>query len=414
MTRTRYWSPRTTSETPRGRSTAYVAANSPGSRWSSATGGSSGTDTAPSSTGQHPDSTYPIRSPAISPTWPAAWTTTPSTSSDAATCRSTAPYPNNASSKPEPAPPMSRRQRSLDLAGVSKLATRFRKLSRGDERNTFEKQYVNLRVSDDGAVWHLSGRLTATDGQVVRKALDRRADQIPPLTSDSDLELTPAQKQAIGLTTMAQDDLDQHLRTGRSRRTRTGHPAHPRPDPRERIRQHPRRRTLRRPPRRTAGRRDGRMRRTHRTHHHHRRPSHRNRASTTPGPQTAPPSRARQGPPMRHRLLPERLPAPNPPHHPQTRRRSRHGREPRHPLLVPPSHRHPPAWTPHRPPHATTAAAGSYRPEPGPTTGTRPTSNTSAPTNNNNAPTKPSSTNTTPNNPTPAASNHTRPEQDRH
>ena len=102
----------------------------------------------------------------------------------------------------------------LDLAAVTKLATRFRKLSRGDERNTFEKQYVNLRVSDDGAVWHLSGRLTATDGQVVRKALDRRADQIPPLTSDSDLELTPAQKQATGLTTMAQDDLDQHLQPG--------------------------------------------------------------------------------------------------------------------------------------------------------------------------------------------------------
>ena len=102
----------------------------------------------------------------------------------------------------------------LDLAGVTKLATRFRKLNRGDERSAFETQYVNLRVSDDGAVWHLSGRLTATDSQAVRKALDRRADQIPPLTSDSDPELTPAQKQAIGLTTMAQDDLDQHLVPG--------------------------------------------------------------------------------------------------------------------------------------------------------------------------------------------------------
>ena len=102
----------------------------------------------------------------------------------------------------------------LDLAGVTKLATRFRKHSRGDERTAFERQYVNVRVSDDGAVWHLSGRLTATDGQIVRKALDRRADQIPPLTSDSDPELTPAQKQAIGLTTMAQDDLDQDLTPG--------------------------------------------------------------------------------------------------------------------------------------------------------------------------------------------------------
>ena len=102
----------------------------------------------------------------------------------------------------------------LDLAGVTKLATRFRKLSRGDERSAFDRQYVTLSVSDDGAVWHLSGRLSATDGQIVRQALDRRADHIPPITSQPDTELTPAQKQAIGLTTMAQDDLDQHLQPG--------------------------------------------------------------------------------------------------------------------------------------------------------------------------------------------------------
>ena len=102
----------------------------------------------------------------------------------------------------------------LDLAGVAKLATRFRKLSRGDERSAFERQYVNLRASEDGAVWHLSGRLTATDGQIVRKALDQRADRIPPLASPPDSELSPGQKQAIGLTTMAQDDLDQHLTPG--------------------------------------------------------------------------------------------------------------------------------------------------------------------------------------------------------
>ncbi len=65
-------------------------------------------------------------------------------------------------------------------------------------------------------MWHLSGRLTATDGQIVRHALDRRSDQIPRLThgTDTDSELTPAQKQAIGLTTMAQDDLDQNLTPG--------------------------------------------------------------------------------------------------------------------------------------------------------------------------------------------------------
>ena len=104
----------------------------------------------------------------------------------------------------------------LDLAGVAKLATKFRKLSRGDERKAFDRQYVNLRVSEDGAAWHLSGRLTATDGQIVRKALDRRADRIPSMAfpSDVDSDLSPGQKQAIGLATMAQDDLDQHLTPG--------------------------------------------------------------------------------------------------------------------------------------------------------------------------------------------------------
>ena len=104
----------------------------------------------------------------------------------------------------------------LDLVGVAKLASRLRKLSRRDERAEFERQYVNLRASEDGAVWHLSGRLTATDGQIVRKALEQRADQIPPLatSSDADSELSPGQKQAIGLTTMAQDDLDQRLTPG--------------------------------------------------------------------------------------------------------------------------------------------------------------------------------------------------------
>ena len=48
----------------------------------------------------------------------------------------------------------------------------------------------------------------------MRQALDRRADQIPPLTTGDDSELTPAQKQAIALTTMAQDDLDQTLEPG--------------------------------------------------------------------------------------------------------------------------------------------------------------------------------------------------------
>ncbi len=102
----------------------------------------------------------------------------------------------------------------LDLAAVTKLATRFRRLNKGDERSAFERQYVNLRVSEDGAVWHLSGRLTATDGQIVRTALERRADRIPPLASQPDAELSPGQKQAIGLTTMAQDDLDQDLVPG--------------------------------------------------------------------------------------------------------------------------------------------------------------------------------------------------------
>ena len=118
----------------------------------------------------------------------------------------------------------------LDLVGVAKLASRLRKLSRGDERAEFERQYVNLKASEDGAVWHLSGRLTATDGQIVRKALDQRADQIPPLTtsSDADPELSPGQKQAIGLTTHGPRRPRPMPHTRRPGRTRTRCHAHQR------------------------------------------------------------------------------------------------------------------------------------------------------------------------------------------
>ena len=102
----------------------------------------------------------------------------------------------------------------LDLAGVNRLATKFRRLTRGDERSEFERQYVSLRVSEDGQVWYLSGRLTPLDGQVVREALDRRADRIPDQVAESGTDLTPGQKQAVGLTTMARDDLDSGLAPG--------------------------------------------------------------------------------------------------------------------------------------------------------------------------------------------------------
>ena len=99
----------------------------------------------------------------------------------------------------------------MDLLGVKKLAARYRKMSKADDKKIFESQYVNLRESDDGRQWYLSGRLTAIDGEIIRKALDKRADTVPDIATGPDRQLTPAQKQAIGLTTMAADDLDGHI-----------------------------------------------------------------------------------------------------------------------------------------------------------------------------------------------------------
>ncbi|MDE0642514.1 MAG: DUF222 domain-containing protein [bacterium] len=99
----------------------------------------------------------------------------------------------------------------MDLLGVKKLAARYRKMSKTDDKKIFESQYVNLRESDDGRQWYLSGRLTAIDGEIIRKALDKRADTVPDIATGPDRQLTPAQKQAIGLTTMAADDLDGHI-----------------------------------------------------------------------------------------------------------------------------------------------------------------------------------------------------------
>ncbi len=289
----------------------------------------------------------------------------------------------------------------LDLAGVKKLAAKYRKLSRGDEREAFERQYVNLRVSDDGAVWHLSGRLTATDGQVVRQALDRRADQIPPLASEEDSELSPGQKQAIGLTTMAQYDLDQDLQPGD-------------PAGREPVIMLVKDQTLGDESEDTRGvelseapgSAPKRSRRSNAKDAANRSPS-RPARSWTPG---QPAGRSRSG--CAERCSPGTGNASSTPARTATGSKPTTSSPNATVVPTPPTTWRPSAGTTTTSPsiegdtkstrtHRHTAA-DSYHPEPGPNTATPPTSNTTAPTSNNSGPTSNSSTGTTLNNPTPA------------
>jgi len=101
---------------------------------------------------------------------------------------------------------------SLDLAGVDRLATRVRRVSRRDEHVVFVDRYVSIQPTLDEASWHLTGQFPAVDGKIVEQALQHRSDELHALSGGE--TCTRAQRQADGLVAMAQDSLDRHDDTG--------------------------------------------------------------------------------------------------------------------------------------------------------------------------------------------------------
>ncbi|MDE0709559.1 MAG: HNH endonuclease signature motif containing protein [bacterium] len=99
------------------------------------------------------------------------------------------------------------RTRDLDLDSVGRVVQQMRKITREDERRIFEGQYVAFQPSLDGSHVRMNGRLGAFEAEICREALNRRGEALVPAGEERP---DPGQRRALALTTLCQDELDQH------------------------------------------------------------------------------------------------------------------------------------------------------------------------------------------------------------
>ena len=105
------------------------------------------------------------------------------------------------------------RSRDLDLEAVRRLLNEHRKMTRADERELFEGQYLMLQPSLDGNHIQVKGQLGALEGELCRQGLDRRGEKLVPAGDDRP---DPGQRRALALTTLCQDELDRHPQPART------------------------------------------------------------------------------------------------------------------------------------------------------------------------------------------------------
>jgi len=99
------------------------------------------------------------------------------------------------------------RTRDLDLDSVGRVVQQMRKITRDDERRIFEGQYVAFQPSLDGSHVRMNGRLGSFEAEICREALNRRGEKLVPAGEERP---DAGQRRALALTTLCQDDLDQH------------------------------------------------------------------------------------------------------------------------------------------------------------------------------------------------------------
>ena len=99
------------------------------------------------------------------------------------------------------------RSRDLDLESVKRVLQAHRKMSRSDERELFDNQYLALQPSLDGSHVQVRGRLGALEAEICRQGLDRRGERLLPA---GEARPDAGQRRALALTTLCQDELDQH------------------------------------------------------------------------------------------------------------------------------------------------------------------------------------------------------------
>ena len=99
------------------------------------------------------------------------------------------------------------RTRDLDLDSVGRVVQQMRKITRADERRIFEGQYVAFQPSLDGSHVRMNGRIGSFEAEICREALNRRGETLIPAGEERP---DAGQRRALALTTLCQDELDQH------------------------------------------------------------------------------------------------------------------------------------------------------------------------------------------------------------
>ncbi len=94
----------------------------------------------------------------------------------------------------------------LDLAAVSRLTHKYRRIQTTDEQKTFGDRYFVMQPSLDESRWRGWFELPSMDGRVVDKAISDRADRLRQLPEGD--YFTAGQRRADALVTMAHDTLD--------------------------------------------------------------------------------------------------------------------------------------------------------------------------------------------------------------
>ncbi len=101
-----------------------------------------------------------------------------------------------------------RQSRDWDVEGVRRLAARHRKLTPIDEREAFERRYLNVQPNLDESLWKLDGLLPGLDGKLVSEAVAQRADELP------DGSGSRGQRSADALTELVMDGAEAGVGAG--------------------------------------------------------------------------------------------------------------------------------------------------------------------------------------------------------
>ena len=97
------------------------------------------------------------------------------------------------------------RFRDLGPEGLRQVRQQFRKITRADEKQVFDSQYVAFQPSLDGTHVKMNGRLGPMEAEICRQGLDRRGERVMPA---GESRPDAGQRRALALTTLCQDELD--------------------------------------------------------------------------------------------------------------------------------------------------------------------------------------------------------------